>query len=81
MQHLLRLGSLVGLAIGFVGCLYISTIEIGGEETIRQMLVSYKPSIYVIGFTISVTASAISSYLPARRASRLQPIEIIRGAG
>ena len=75
------LGSLVGLAIGFVGCLYISTIEIGGEETIRQMLVSYKPSIYVIGFTISVTASAISSYLPARRASRLQPIEIIRGAG
>ena len=75
------LGSLVGLAIGFVGCLYISTIEIGGEETIRQMLVSYKPSIYVIGFTISVPASAISSYLPARRASRLQPIEIIRGAG
>ncbi|MEQ8353016.1 MAG: ABC transporter permease [Leptospiraceae bacterium] len=75
------LGSLVGLLIGFVGCLYISTISIGGEDTIRQMVVSYKPSIYVVGFTISVTASAISSYLPARRASKLQPIEIIRGAG
>ncbi|MBI38121.1 MAG: permease [Leptospiraceae bacterium] len=75
------LGSLAGLLIGFVGCLYISTISIGGEDTIRQMIVSYKPSIYIVGFSISVTASAISSYLPARRASRLQPIEIIRGAG
>ncbi|MCB1168748.1 MAG: ABC transporter permease [Leptospiraceae bacterium] len=75
------LGSAAGLLLGFVGCLYVSTITIGGEETIRQMLVSYRPSIYVTGFTISVVASALSSYLPARRAAKLQPIEIIRGAG
>ena len=75
------LGSAAGLALGFIGCLYVSTISIGGEETVRQMLVSYRPSIYVAGFTISVVASALSSYLPARRAAKLQPIEIIRGAG
>ncbi|MCB1164991.1 MAG: ABC transporter permease [Leptospiraceae bacterium] len=75
------LGSLAGLLIGFLGCLYISTISIGGEDTIRQMLVSYKPSIYIFGFSISVTAAALSSFLPARRAAKLQPIEIIRGAG
>lgn len=75
------LGSAAGLLLGFLGCLYVSTITIGGEETVRQMMVSYKPSIYLTGFTISVAASALSSYLPARRAAKLQPIEIIRGAG
>ncbi|MCB1140029.1 MAG: ABC transporter permease, partial [Leptospiraceae bacterium] len=30
------LGSAAGLALGFIGCLYVSTISIGGEETVRQ---------------------------------------------
>ncbi len=76
------LGACLGLIVGYFACTRIALIELGqppgGGEPMR-MRMSYNLLIYMRAFGITVTASIIASYLPARMASRLSPIEIIRG--
>lgn len=76
------LGASLGLLIGYLACSRIARIEIGappggGEPMLLRM--SFSLWIYVRAFSISLAAAVIASYLPARAASRLSPIEIIRG--
>jgi ABC-type antimicrobial peptide transport system permease subunit len=42
-------------------------------------MISFDPKIYTYGFLLGFATSSIASYLPAKAASRLMPIEIIRG--
>jgi lipoprotein-releasing system permease protein len=44
----------------------------------NHLPVSYDLSIYITAFTAAQIAAAIASYLPARAASKLTPLEIIR---
>lgn len=79
------LGGLVGLALGALTNSWLETIEVnrsgfGRFATMRTLLVSWSPMIYVKSFAITFVAALISSYLPARQGGRLSPIEIIRGA-
>lgn len=70
-------GGVVGLALGFMISKYVGTLKIGG--LVGGMVINYSPSIYVSGFFMAVIASAVSSYLPARAAGKLRPIDIVRG--
>jgi lipoprotein-releasing system permease protein len=70
------LGGLTGCVFGYVLCKYVASIHIGGM--MDQMLVSFAPSIYITGFLMAAISSAVSSMLPARSASKLEPIDIIR---
>jgi lipoprotein-releasing system permease protein len=74
------IGGLVGLFIGWVACLYLSTLETGGGMSSKggTMLVSFELPIYFKAFTLAFFSSAIAGYLPARAASKMTPIEIIR---
>ena len=69
-------GGLLGLVSGYLLCNFIETLEIGGMAD--RMLVSYDPSIYWGGFSMALLASAISSFLPAWEAGKLEPIDIVR---
>ncbi len=71
-------GALFGMIVGGIACGYIETIKIGAG--VGHMLISWDPAIYVKAFIIVVISSIIASFLPARNAGRLSPIEIIRGA-
>jgi len=75
-------GAAVGLAIGFGGCLWMSTLTFAGGRMSggTAMMISFNPMIYVYGFMITSISSIVASYLPARMAARLEPIDIIRGA-
>lgn len=76
------MGGIVGLLSGFLGCMYVETIQIsGGPGAVgtRNMMVSWDIMIYVKAFLLVSGASAIASYFPARTAGKLSPIEIIRG--
>ncbi len=78
------LGGLIGLLFGHGMCRYLETIEVatGRMATNRgHMLVSYAAVIYVRGFLLAFFSSTIASILPAKAASRLNPIEIIRSGG
>lgn len=72
-------GAITGLAVGFGVKHYVETIKFGGEHmAIDHLLMSYAPSIYVIGFLLAFVSSLVASILPARAASKLTPIDIIR---
>lgn len=70
------IGGLLGLVLGYGVCLYVSTIKIGGM--MDEMMVSFDPIMYGLGFLMSLFASALSSILPARTASKMEPIDIVR---
>ncbi|MCB1325583.1 MAG: ABC transporter permease [Spirochaetales bacterium] len=73
------LGALLGLAIGYIACTRLQLIEIGVPGGRNHLLLSFSGWIYLRGFLITLSASLLASWLPARVASRLAPIEIIRG--
>ncbi len=74
------IGGIVGNIIGFFLCLYLSTIQTGTGLSSKggTMLVSFAPLIYVRAFFLAFLSSLVASYLPARSASKMTPIEIIR---
>jgi lipoprotein-releasing system permease protein len=72
-------GGALGLVMGFFLNLYFGSIDLGIE--IGQgstLIISYSPTIYITAFSAACAASFIASYFPARKASELTPIEIIR---
>jgi lipoprotein-releasing system permease protein len=72
-------GALVGLLLGAGLNFLISGIDLGFQTGMgSNLLVSWDPSIYVTGFFAAMLASFIASVLPAREASRMTPIDIIR---
>lgn len=78
-------GALVGLLLGAFGCSMIEGIPLGSPKKdsialIRSMVVSWDLLIYIKAFFIAILSSTVASYIPARMASRLSPVEIIRGA-
>lgn len=76
------LGGIIGLICGYLGCMYVETIQIsGGPGAVgkRHMMISWDIMIYLKAFILVASASAVASYFPARTAGKLSPIEIIRG--
>jgi lipoprotein-releasing system permease protein len=73
-------GGVVGLLIGYLGCLYLGAIEVSPDRMIGSgtMLISYNPTIYLKGFLVALFSTGFASWLPARAAGRMTPIEIIR---
>lgn len=69
-------GGIIGLVLGHGISILISQIQIGGM--IDKMRISFNPQIYIFGFFEAIIASAFSSFLPARAAGKLKPIDIIR---
>ncbi len=70
------LGGVIGLAFGFGMSLYLSTLKITGM--LDNLMVNFSLRIYYMGFSMALFSSVISSYLPARAAGKLKPIDIIR---
>ncbi|OHD63354.1 MAG: permease [Spirochaetes bacterium RBG_13_51_14] len=81
------LGSLFGMLLGWAGCSYIESIPIAvsgsrrGWVSASHMLISWDVMIYVNAFVLVTLSSVVASFIPARSAGRLSPLEIIRGAG
>tara|TARA_B110001454_G_C12723270_1_gene436151 strand:- start:30240 stop:31481 length:1242 start_codon:yes stop_codon:yes gene_type:complete len=72
-------GGLLGCAIGYIISISIGEISMGGpRSTVFRLEFSW--NIYLIGILISNVVALLASYFPARSASKLSPIEIIRGA-
>ncbi|MBM9501427.1 ABC transporter permease [Leptospira sp. 201903071] len=75
-------GGIIGLIVGFLICLRIESLPFTNplfSSGANTMVVSFAPSIYFQAFLQSMVATLIASWIPARSAGKLSPIEIIRG--
>lgn len=75
-------GSLLGAALGFALTLLMSHVEFKApfETEASHLPVTYNWLHYLIASGLAVGAATIAGYLPARKASEGNPVEIIRGA-
>jgi len=74
-------GTVIGWALGYVLCRILGLIEFKSPFIDATHLpIHYTFVHYLLAAAVALSASAIAGYLPARRAARLHPVEIIRGA-
>ncbi|MBO9562665.1 MAG: ABC transporter permease [Niastella sp.] len=74
-------GGLAGLILGWLLSLGIDQLpfETTSLPTITTYPVSYDPLIYTIGAVFSLLSTYIAGWLPSRKASKIDPVIIIRG--
>ncbi|WP_162054239.1 ABC transporter permease [Pontibacter pamirensis] len=74
-------GGFLGLLIGFGFSLIIDNIPFNTAAlpTIKTYPINYSPVFYFIGGFFSLITTYFAGYFPARKASKVDPVEIIRG--
>ncbi|HTN45821.1 MAG TPA: FtsX-like permease family protein [Flavipsychrobacter sp.] len=72
------IGGLVGLLLGFVISAIVDNIpfKIASFDTLP---ISYLPADYVMAMVFGLIITFVAGYLPARKASKVDPVEILRG--
>ncbi|GAB5552266.1 MAG: ABC transporter permease [Saprospiraceae bacterium] len=75
------LGSILGISMGYGISLIIDAIPFETEAlpTVETYPINYDPIFYVTGFLFALISTFLAGYLPARKAQKIDPIEIIRG--
>ncbi len=74
-------GGMLGLFFGFTFSLGIDQLPFETEAlpTIKTYPVNYSPVYYLIGTIFSLVTTYLAGWLPARKASNIDPVIIIRG--
>lgn len=75
-------GSVIGWAVGYALTAILGAIrfEIRGEVEITHLPVVFDPLHYLLAAAFALVSAGVAGYLPARKASMLNPVDIIRGA-
>jgi lipoprotein-releasing system permease protein len=71
------LGLLLGLTMSYV--ISISPFETEALPTVKTFPVNFNGLYYVIGSVFAIVTTFFAGYLPARKASLIDPVDIIRG--
>ncbi|MGZ5829742.1 MAG: ABC transporter permease, partial [Xanthobacteraceae bacterium] len=73
--------ALGGFALGYVLCVALGSIEIKSPFLDSDRLpLAYDATHYLIAAGVALVSSLAAGYLPARKAARVNPVDIIRGA-
>lgn len=74
-------GGLLGLLCGLGLSVIIGQIpfETASLPTVKTYPIDYNPVFYLIGGIFSIVTTYFAGYLPARKASKVDPVTIIRG--
>jgi lipoprotein-releasing system permease protein len=71
------LGGLMGIALGFA-LAYSFTVFARNADGTPIVALSIDPAFFALSFVIAVVASSLAALIPARKSSRLDPIEVIK---
>jgi lipoprotein-releasing system permease protein len=76
------IGALLGWVLGYAMIRALGTIEfrISGITDITRLPLAYSFLHYVIAAAVALASSLIAGFFPARKAARVYPVDIIRGA-
>jgi lipoprotein-releasing system permease protein len=74
-------GGLLGLVFGFGLSVLIDNapFKTASLPTITTFPVNYNPAFYIIGIVFSIITTYFAGYFPSRKASKIDPVIIIRG--
>ena len=74
-------GGLAGLLFGFLMSAGIDQIPFNTASlpTIKTYPINYNPKFYLIGGVFSIITTYLAGLFPARKASKIDPVVIIRG--
>ena len=74
-------GGLLGLIFGFGLSALIDQIPFNTAAlpTIKTYPINYNPKFYMIGSIFSIVTTYLAGYFPSRKASKIDPVIIIRG--
>ncbi len=74
-------GGILGLIIGYGVSVIIDSLPFETEAlpTVKTYPVNYNIWYYVIGISFAMVSTFLAGYLPARKAEKIDPVEIIRG--
>ncbi len=78
------IGGILGLGLGTLVCLYVQTITFSTGVSITRinhMLIAWHTYFYVTGFLLAFLSGLLAGFIPARAASRMAPIDILRSEG
>ncbi len=75
------IGGLLGLLLGFILTEIISRIpmNVNSIVSLKYLPFNKEPLFYVVAFVFGLIATGIAGYLPARKAAKIDPVDIIRG--
>lgn len=75
------LGAIMGVSIGYGMSIFIDNIPFETEAlpTVKTYPVNYEPNFYILGVLFAIVSTFLAGYFPARKAQKIDPIEIIRG--
>ena len=74
-------GTVIGWALGYALSRLLGSIEFKSPFVDSNYLpIEYSIDHYLLAALVALAASAIAGYLPARKAARVHPVDIIRGA-
>jgi lipoprotein-releasing system permease protein len=75
------IGAVAGWVLGYAMTLALGTIEIRNPMVdVTRLPLAYSVLHYAIATGVALASSLVAGYFPARKASRLYPVDIIRGA-
>ena len=74
-------GGVLGLIHGWIASFVASKIEVklAGLVTLDHLTINFDPMFYAAGFAFALATTALAGYFPALKASKIDPVEIIRG--
>src|SRR5262249_59605886 len=74
------LGGLCGGAIGFGFCRWLATVRVHLESFVKSdgFVLADSPRVYALGIGFAVAIRLLASALPALRASRVEPVAVLR---
>jgi lipoprotein-releasing system permease protein len=77
------IGTVIGWLMGWGLIEFMASLHFDMEGFVKaQGFVLYRtPRHYAISAAMAITSATLAAWIPARRASRLNPVDIVRGAG
>lgn len=74
------IGGLAGLLMGFALSKFVGSIrmDVKGFISMEYLRFNNSPGFYVFAFLFALIATSLAGYFPARKASKVDPIDIIR---
>jgi len=75
------IGAMVGLVIGYLLSYSISQLPFDGGEflSVDTFPVNFDPKFYIFGFIFGVLTTLLAGYFPSKKASKIDPVAILRG--